>query len=178
MALQPLLPPLTSSSPHLPRRNAWGSPDPSTTEDAMAVDPTAGFPAALAPRNLGAFDDSQDSLLDSPGLTAQREGLTKNNELDLQDALPDENTDRTAPPHANRNTDFLVPTAPTSDVSEFFKKQAEALQPPTATTVMQASQAATAPKLLVPQDAPEPLAKPPISGLRSHVADPFDILNR
>ena len=145
----------------------------------MAVDPTAGFPVAAAPHHiLGALDDSLDSLLDSPGLTAQREGLTKNNELDLQDALPDEDADRAAAPHANRNTDFLVPTAPTSDVSEFFKKQAEALQPPGPPTALQPSQAVTAPKPLVPQDAPEPLAKPPISGLRSHVDDPFDILNR
>jgi hypothetical protein len=175
IALQPLLPPLNPSSPPLARRNAWGSPDPSTT-DATAADMTAAFPALPAPRDLGALDESPDSLLDSPGLTAQREGLTKSNELDLQDPLPDENNVPSS--RSSRNTDFLVPTAPTSDVSEFFRKQAEALQPPGPPTALRPAEAAAAPKPLIPLDAPEPLAKPPVSSLRTHVADPFDILNR
>jgi len=177
LALQPLLPPLNPTAKHPAPRNAWGSPD-ATTDDTSAADMTDTFAPAPTP-DLDS-DNSTGSLLDSPGMTAQQEGLTRSNDLNLQDQdpMPDVvNTDR-ATSHLNRNTDFMVPTPPTSDVAEFFKKQAEALQPPTAPTATQPLQAATIAKPLPPLDAPEPFAKPPISGLRSHVADPFDILNR
>jgi hypothetical protein len=178
LALQPMLAPLNPGPKRTAPRDAWGGTD-SSADDTLGTDTSDTLPGASAP-DFG-NSDSSGSLLDSPGMTAQQEGLTKFNDLSLQDEdpMPDVvNTDR-GTPHVNRNNNFLVPTAPASDVADFFKKQAEALAPPTAPTAAQPPGAATAAlKPLPPVDAPEPLARPPTNNMRTHVADPFDILNR
>jgi hypothetical protein len=111
-------------------------------------------------------DNSVDSLLEVPGLTAAAQnGVAPNNAIDFDNASPDANRPRPA-------NNFLVPTAPANDVSEFFKKQAEALAPPgTVPTVLLPPK----PRLIID---PEPVAKPAVSGIRSHVDDPFDILKQ
>jgi len=173
--LQPLLAPLNPQKRTTPH-DAWGSPD--SLGDMSATDASDTFQTAPTP-DLG-NSDSPGSLLDSPGMTAQQQGLTKFNDLNLQDPdpMPDVvNTDRAAQ-HVNRNNNFLVPTAPTSDVAEFFKKQSEALAPPTAPTAARPVGSTAPLKPLPPIDAPMPFARPPSNNLRSHVDDPFDILNR
>ncbi len=181
--LQPLLPPLTNSPKRAPMRNAFGSDDTaSATDVSLPPDPSApdaadAFPSMAKAHDMGSPDNADDSLLDSPGMTAQQQGLTSSN-LSLQDVLPDENENRVTP-RVNRNTDFLVPTAPTNDVTDFFKKQSEALLPPTAPTVQQPLGVSTLKQPLPPPvGTPMPLAKPTGSSLRYHVPDPFDILNR
>jgi hypothetical protein len=175
--LQPLLPPLTDSTK--PMRNPWAkSDDAAALANTTAPDATDMFPSMSRAHDMGTPDNSDNSLLDSPGMTAQEQGLTRGGDLSLQDALPDENENRITP-HVNRSTDFLVPTAPANDVTDFFKKQADALQAPTAPTVQQPLGVSTTLKQpLPPVGAPMPLAKPSGSSLRYHVPDPFDILNR
>jgi hypothetical protein len=174
--LQPLLPPITTVTKRPAMRDAWGSSTEASPTDATAPDNTDAFPEMSKPHGIGASDDSDNSLLDSPGMTAQQEGLTKNSDLSLQDALPDDNEDRTTP-HINRNTNFLVPTTPTSDVAEIFKKQSEALQSPTAPTAIQPPGFTTNPtQPLPPVGTPMPLARPTGNGLRYRVPDPFDII--
>jgi hypothetical protein len=164
-SLQPLLPPLNQPVPKAPT-DPWGtapvSQDFTTTTDLTPTPAPTGE------------NGSSSSTLDVPGLTAAESGMgPAPGSIGFQDALPDE------PAGGSRKIDdqnnFLVPIAPTSDVTEFFKKQAEGLRAPNAPTVMQPPTVMARPVVPV---APEPTAKPAISGLRSHVDDPFDILRQ
>jgi hypothetical protein len=164
LGFQPLLPPLTApvTAPSI-GSGAGGIGD-------ASPDSSAGLPDlnAQPPGSLGVPSDTAvDSLLEVPGLTAAAQnGVAPNNAIDLDDPA---NDSANRPRPANN---FLVPTAPADDVTEFFKKQAEALAP-----------SGTVPTILLPPKPrlivnPEPMAKPAISGLRSHVDDPFDILKQ
>jgi len=129
----------------------------------------------LPPPDGSKETENDSSSLDVPGLTAAQSGMGPATEdLGFQDPLPDDSTDTRQKMIAERNN-FMVPTAPTGDVSEFFKKQSEALQPPTAPNAVQPLTVLARP---VSRVSPEPMAKPAVSGLRSHVDDPFDYLNR
>ena len=121
------------------------------------------------PTGDASSDNSVDSLLEVPGLTAAAQnGIAPNNAINFDGPSPDANRPRPA-------NGFLVPTAPTSDVSEFFKKQAEALAPPTSPGAVPTVMLPPKPVLNV---EPESVAKPAMSGIRSHVDDPFDILKQ
>jgi hypothetical protein len=163
-SFQPLLPPLDSpaAAPHDP----WGG--------HSAADATAAITNMLPPSNVAKETENDSSSLDVPGLTAAQSGMGPATEdLGFQDPLPDESTDTRQKMIAERNN-FMGPTAPTGDVSEFFKKQSEALQPPTAPNAVQPLTVLARP---VSRVAPEPTAKPAMTGLRSHVDDPFDYLH-
>jgi hypothetical protein len=135
-------------------------------EELSPADPNASL---LSVPGDSTTDNSVDSLLDVPGLTAAAQnGVAPDNAIDFDKASPDNNRPRPT-------NGFLVPTAPTSDVAEFFKKQAEALAPPTVPGTVPAVLLPLKPRLIVD---PEPAAKPAASGLRSHVDDPFDILKQ
>jgi hypothetical protein len=164
-SLQPLLPPLDPPAAKAPT-DPWGAPP--SSQDFIATPDLTPTPA-LTGENAGS-----SSSLDVPGLTAVESGMgPAPGSVGFQDALPDE------PAGGSRKIDdqnnFLVPIAPTSDVTEFFKKQAEGLRAPNAPTVMEAPTVVARPIAPV---APEQIAKPAISGLRSHVDDPFDILRQ
>jgi len=163
-SLQPLLPPLDSPALKAPR-DAWGT----ATVPAADVDIVLSAPTPSPGETNGT-----SSSLDVPGLTAAESGLGPvANDVSLQDPLPDESDQQRKLDNQNN---FLAPTAPTSDVAEFFKKQSEGMQAPNAPTV---AQPLSAPTIVVQPPRPEePMAKPAVSGLRSHVADPFDILRQ
>ena len=112
-----------------------------------------------------------NSVLDMPGMTAATQNGMITPDVDMDDHLPDQPEDATKP-HDETN-DFILPTGPKNDVSDFMHKQAESLLPPTAPTVRTV---ATAPPIVAP---PTPIKPQPVTtGLRSHVADPFDYLSR
>jgi len=166
-SFQPLLPPLNSPALNAPR-TVWGS--------EPVVDPSSTVALNILPPPPITNDETKNSSssLDVPGLTAAQSGMGPANDLSFQDPLPDESpADRTRK-HLDRNN-FLVPTAPTNDVTEFFKKQAEALQPPLAPGL---TRPLTVPARPLPPIVSAPMAKPAVSGLRSHIDDPFDLLNR
>jgi hypothetical protein len=166
-SLQPLLPPLSSPAASAPH-GMWDSMR-LVDATALRADP-APHPSAAANEN-----NDESSILDIPGLTAAKSGMgPAATDLNFQEPLPDDSADTAQARIAERNN-FMVPTTPTSDVSEFFKKQAEALQPPAAPNVVQPL---TVPARPVRPVSPEPTAKPEVSGLRTHVADPFDYLNQ
>jgi hypothetical protein len=159
--LQPLLPPLASNTPS---SNASISSD-----DTAEADPNsaASDTSPAIPTQPG-----DSSMLDIPGMTAAQEGMAPR-DLNLDDRLPDEPTDTTKPP-VDQNI-FTPPTAPLSDADAFFKKQAASLQPLNAPTFRVLT---TPPSVVNPYKEPKTTAKPVINGLRNHIADPFDILNR
>ena len=164
-SLQPLLPPLDAPPLKIPSHDPWDS----NTIAAAKVD-------IILPPSSSNETSHTDSSLDFPGLTAAQSGLgggSASTDVSLQDPLPEESEQQKKLDNQNN---FLPPTAPTGEVSEFLKKQAKGLQAPTAPTV---AQAPNAPTIVVqaPQPA-EPIAKPAVSGLRSHVDDPFDILRQ
>jgi len=166
LGFQPLLPPLTPPVTGPAIGGGAGGIGGVSTEASDSAAPDLNV---QPPGSLGVPSDTAvDSLLEVPGLTAAAQnGIAPNNSIDLDDPSNDlANRPRPA-------NNFLVPTAPASDVSEFFKKQAEALAP-----------LGTVPSVLLPPkprlivDPEQPTAKPVISGLRSHVDDPFDILKQ
>jgi hypothetical protein len=173
-AFAPLLPPLIPPA-MATYHDPWGQAaaldddiDPTNTSATLLPVPNApplGGP--IAPNN-----DDTGSTLDVPGLTAASQGgIAPNNALDFADPASD--TDNRPNGRSSANN-FLAPTAPASDITEFFRKQASLLQPPNAPT--------TAPPLVPDSqrlpEAPPGLSHPVPSGLRSHVEDPFDILQR
>ena len=161
-SLQPLLPPLTS--PAKAPLDAWGS------EPIFVMDKQVVLPSSATNENSPA-----SSTLDIPGLTAAENGMgPAAGDLNVQDPLPDDSSNRTRP-LSDRNI-FLVPAAPMSDMAEFFKKQSQSLGAPNAPTVVQPVGVPLAPAQ--PARPAEPTAKPAVSGLRSHVDDPFDILRQ
>jgi hypothetical protein len=171
IALPPLLPPLNSpNNPSSPTHDYFGGSD-----DANRLSADAPPPGPLPAPPAGATPRDSDTLLDVPGLTAaQQVGMpSEDTSSALDERLPDEPAADTAQARPDQN-DFMLPTAPTNDIDSFYKKQAAALAPPTAPTV-QPPPALALPKPYVP---PEITAKPVIDGLRNHVADPFDFLNR
>jgi hypothetical protein len=166
-SLQPLLPPLNSPAVQAPRDAFGSSPAPAVT---------SSFDSNMVPPPVAVSDHNTDSSsLDIPGLTASENGMGAPRDLSFQDALPDDTSAPRTKKTADRNN-FMLPVPPTTDVAEFFKKQAEALQPPTAPSVLPTLTLPAKPAL--PTAPPRPMAKPAISGLRSHVDDPFDYLNR
>jgi hypothetical protein len=172
LAFQPLLAPLISpvTAPHPETISMAGLDEMASPDSGNSLLPV---PNGRSGDNLnGDGDNALGSLLDVPGLTAATQGgIAPNNAIDFE-APPRGSADRAG--QAGRDN-FLVPTAPASDVSEFFKKQAEALAPPTAPGAVATVMLPTKPHVFVD---PQPMAKPAVSGLRSHVADPFDILQR
>jgi hypothetical protein len=164
--LQPLLAPLNSPALHV-MRDAWGS---ESVPQGFTAAPTTG----LTPTPALNGDNGDSSSMDVPGLTAAENGIgAAAGTLGFQDALPDDSAGGQRKLDDQNN--FLVPTAPTSDVTEFFKKQAEGLRAPNAPTVLQPPMVVAKPVTPV---RVEPMAKPAVTGLRSHVDDPFDILQR
>jgi hypothetical protein len=174
-SLQPLLSatPLFNSPPLNTPRDAWGEPI-STAAPSSATFTTSPTIALATPPAPQGDNNQTFSSLDVPGLTAEESHMgPAADDVGFQDPLPDEPTNRQSKTEDQNN--FLLPVTPTNDVSEFFKKQAEALQAPTAPTVIQPLSAPTVP---VRPPEPEPTAKPVVTGLRSHVDDPFDILKQ
>ena len=164
--MQPLLPPITlpKTAPH----------DPWADASAAAANLVSSSSSGLN-ESLGLNGGGTDSSLGIPGMTAAQSGMgvPSDQNFNIQDPLPGEPVERQKKFQDQNN--FLIPTAPTSDVSEFFKRQAEALQPPMAPTALRPPIVMARPVAPV---RPEPMAKPAVSGLRSHVDDPFDILHR
>jgi hypothetical protein len=161
--LPPLLAPINSpNNPSSPTHDYFGgtSPDVANTPDSGLIEQPAAMPI------------SDSSILDVPGLTAAKQGGLEDSDLNVDDRLPDEPANRTTTrPDVNN---FALPTAPTNDIDTFYKKQTASLQPPTAPTFLPPPQL-TLPKTYQP---PPRIAKPAIDGLRNHIADPFDYLNR
>jgi hypothetical protein len=169
LTFQPLLGAF-GSTPATARPDATG-----TLTDLGSMDSGASLlpvPNGLPAGNVSTSPDTSIvSMLDVPGLTAASQGgIAPNNAIDFDDSGAP-----TARPRPSATNDFMIPTAQANDVTEFFKKQAEALAPPT--------MPGTVPTVALPPKSrlvlnPEPTAKPTISGLRTHVDDPFDILQR
>jgi len=157
---QPLLPPLISPAPAATHGTVG-------LDELSAANPNDSM--LTVPTPDASSDNAVDSLLEVPGLTAATQnGLAPNDTTDFDQGSPGANRPRPA-------SSFLVPTVPTSDVAEFFKKQAEALAPPGSPGTVATLPLPTKPRLVID---PEPMAKPALSGLRSHVDDPFDILKQ
>ena len=166
LAIQPLLGAFASTEPAA-RTDATADVGDGTLNSGASLLPV---PNMRPPGGLTGSSDTSDSLLDMPGLTAASQGgIAMNNSIDFDDS-DSGNRHRTA-----TDNNFLAPTAQASDVTEFFKKQAEALAPPTVPGTTPTVVLPPKPRIVV---NPEPTAKPAISGLRSHVDDPFDILQR
>jgi hypothetical protein len=161
-SVQPLLPPQISSD------NTTGAhPDNFTGNlQSDSNSPASAMGPAIPPQ------PGDSSILDIPGMTAAQEGLPPG-DLSLQDRLPDEPSD-VVKPHDDQNN-FLPPIVPLNDVDAFYKKQAASLQPPNAPTFRAL---VTPPVVVNAYKEPQPTAKPAVSGLRTHIADPFDFLNR
>ncbi len=166
-AFQPLLAPLASGATANRLDATEGLTDDDTGNASASLLPVPNAGATVAPANSN--DGSVASLLDVPGLTAASQGGLRSAGIDLDDS------GLGASNRARPIDDFVLPTARGSDVSEFFKKQAEALAPPTVAGTLPIVAVPVKPRLIVD---PEPVAKPVISGLRTHVDDPFDILQR
>lgn len=157
-----------------------GLSDLETSSGATLLPVPGTIPDGIGRRNSalpGA--NGEDSLLDIPGLTAATQGaIAPNNALTFQDPGENETTSPQHPRTSASSSNFMLPTVPTNDISEFFKKQADALRPPTAPNVTQALVAPNHQNLPI---TPEPLARPAQQsnmGMRLHVDDPFDILRR
>jgi hypothetical protein len=177
LSFQPLLAPLNptiAAKPGLLNQNT-----PNLTNDLGQMDQSAALlpvPGGMGARGNGTdLSDTSEDLLGVPGLTAASEngGVAPNNALDFEDTVSETATERDRARSGANN--FLVPTAPTNDVAEFFKKQADALQAPTAPTVLQPAAAPAKPQ---PAEPPARIVEPRMSGIRAHVDDPFDILRR
>ncbi len=166
LTFQPLLNPLISNSMAHP--DAAGSlVDESALNTGASLLPV---PSVRPTDEMGVTNDgSVASLLDVPGLTAASQGgIAPNNAIDFNDS---------GAPMTNRprSDNFLAPTAQPNDVAEFFKKQALALAPPTAPGTVPTVAQPFKPHVILNL---EPTAKPAISSMRTHVDDPFDILQR
>lgn len=168
-SFQPLLPPLKAPAAKAPR-NAWES----AARAADTASTTYWRPQSRDPAESG----RTSSTLDIPGLTASENGMGPVADLNFpQDPLPDESPAASRQRRITERNNFLLPTSPTSDVSEFFKKQADAFQPATPLTAIRPATVAT--KTILPfPTKPKLKAQPAVSGLRSHVDDPFDFLYR
>jgi hypothetical protein len=168
--LAPLLPTTGGPTPTkaVTRLDAWGS---TTTMEAITA-PTLSPTLLPSPKNAAEpGDNSPDSSLDFPGLTAARQGLGDGNDPEVSDPQMEavtENSDNRA------RKDFLMPTVASNDSSEFFKRQSEELAAPN--TPLHPVAAANV-SLGPPPAAPTPSTRmPPPEGIRSHVDDPFDII--
>jgi hypothetical protein len=160
MSLPPMLPPLASTqTAPKPAHDYFGGPDSFDAPNPADTSPTTS-------------PSSDNSILDVPGLTAARQDGLPDANLNVDDRLPDGpgESASTNPDHNN----FALRQPPANDVDAFYKKQTESLQPAGVATV-QSPVTLTTPK---PYEEPPRIAKPAVDGLRNHVADPFDFLNR
>ena len=169
--LKPLLPPLSDSTKTITRLDAWGAQDIAPAPGLSDLIPAPGLytPAVKA---IGSSDSNSDNLqtIDVPGLTAERQGGDNNGGLNL----PDEQAESVTENGDNRNRhDFLIPTS-ASNSSEFFKKQAEAMQAPNSFNALHPTEVSMA--LPKPPEPPAPPKQPVTTGIRSHVPDPFDLI--
>ena len=169
--LKPLLPPLTDSTKTITRLDAWGGQDVAPVPGLTDLIPAPGLytPAVKA---IGSSDNSSDNIqtFDVPGLTAERQGLDNNDGL----KLPDEQAESATENGDNRNRhDFLIPTV-ASNSSEFFKKQADAMQAPNSFNALHPTEVSLA--LPKSPEPPAPPKQPVTTGIRSHVPDPFDLI--
>ena len=161
-SLPPMLPPVNAPvNPAAAPRDYFNtnplsnlSADASTTAPVIPTDPSLGT-----------------SALDIPGMTAANDNMSAR-DLSLVDPLPDEPANSTR--SVRSQNDFQLPVDPLNDSAAFFKKQQESLQAPNAPTFRAL---VTAPTVL-PYVPEKPKKQPVTTGLRSHVADPFDILGR
>ena len=168
--LPPLLPTAGSATAQksVTRLDAWGS---TTTEET--IEPPTLTPTLLpSAKNSDSADAGTESSLDVPGLTAERQGLGDPGDLNVPDQQMEtvtENADNRA------RKDFLLPTVASNDSSEFFKRQSEAL---TAPNMMLHPPVAANISLGPPPPPPSSAISkmPPPTGIRSHVADPFDLI--
>ncbi len=160
MSLPAMLPPLASTEPPpKPVHDYFGGPDSFDAPNPADTSATNG-------------SSSDNSILDVPGLTAARQDGLPDANLNVDDRLPD---GPGAPTPANPEpNNFVLRQPPASDVDAFYKKQAVSLQPAGVPT-FQTPVTLAAPK---PYEEPPRTAKPAVDGLRNHVADPFDFLNR
>jgi hypothetical protein len=170
--LPPLLPPAGTPTPEKPviRLDAWGT---TTTEET--IEPPTLTPTLLpSAKNPNSADAGTESSLDVPGLTAERQGLGETRDPDVSDQQMEMVTENAG----NRaRKDFLLPTAASNDSAEFFKSQSEALAAPNANAMLHPPVPANI-SLGPPPPPPSSATSrmPPPTGIRSHVADPFDLI--
>jgi hypothetical protein len=145
---------------------------------SMASPLVENLPHPTAPK----ADQSQDSLdIETPGMVAAKaDPLMDTIPSDLPlDALPGETTE-SAKARAESNNDLTLPLP--MDANQFHQEQASTLHAPSAPSAVQTPAPASAPVKPVPIEDPNaPLAvskAPPITPVRTPIANPFDILDR